>query len=293
MSLGGILRFIVGHPFNRGRRIGAIGRFLRWQLAQRLLPFPVALPFVDGLRLLVERGMTGATGNFYCGLHEAEDMAFVLHFLRPGDVFYDIGANIGSYSLLAAAAGVGQIVGFEPSLETSRRYQRNIALNALGDRVSIHRLALGDRVGGVSFTQGADTTNHVVASGEAVESVETVSMRCFDEFYARGQPSFIKLDVEGFEPMVLAGAREALKDPALMGLLVEDNGSDRRYSAECPASELIRAAGFSVFHYDPLKRQLVPGPGRATGNLLFLRQGQDAAERVRSAPRFRLVSGWV
>lgn len=46
--------------------------------------------------------MTGATGNWYCGLQEYEDMSFVLHALRPGDLFVDVGANIGSYSILAA-----------------------------------------------------------------------------------------------------------------------------------------------------------------------------------------------
>ena len=45
--------------------------------------------------------MTGATGNIYCGLYEFLDMAFLLHFLRNGDLFGDIGSNIGSYTVLA------------------------------------------------------------------------------------------------------------------------------------------------------------------------------------------------
>jgi hypothetical protein len=49
-------------------------------------------------------GMTGATGNLYVGLHEFEEMAFLLHFLRPGDLFADVGANVGSYTILAAVA---------------------------------------------------------------------------------------------------------------------------------------------------------------------------------------------
>jgi hypothetical protein len=75
------LRFILGHPLNRGRRGAATVRYLRWQLGARLLPGAALVPFVNDTRLLATSGMTGATGNIYCGLAELEDMAFVLHVL--------------------------------------------------------------------------------------------------------------------------------------------------------------------------------------------------------------------
>jgi hypothetical protein len=137
VGLADTLRFIVGHPLNRDGRTRALGRFLRWQFTTRLSPKPVAFPFVDDMRFLAERGMTGASGNFYCGLHESEDMAFVLHLLRPGDVFYDVGANVGSYTLLAATAGA-RVHAFEPSPPTAARLRRNVALNALEERVQVH-----------------------------------------------------------------------------------------------------------------------------------------------------------
>ena len=102
VALARTLHYIVQHPLNRDDRLAAVGRFLRWQLSCRLLPGAVAVPFVNATRLLVTPGMTGATGNLYCGLHEYQDMAFVLHALRAGDRFIDIGANIGSYTVLAA-----------------------------------------------------------------------------------------------------------------------------------------------------------------------------------------------
>jgi hypothetical protein len=63
---------------------------------------PVVVPFVGDTRLLVARGMRGATGNVYVGLHEFEEMAFALHALRPSSRFIDVGANVGSYTVLAA-----------------------------------------------------------------------------------------------------------------------------------------------------------------------------------------------
>ena len=295
MNIVDVLRFIVQHPLNQGQRARAIGRFFRWQIASRLLPFPVALPFVNDLQLLVVRGMTGATGNYYCGLHEPDDMAFVLHFLRPGDSFYDIGANVGSYTLLAAATGVTTIVSFEPSAATSARLERNIVFNGLSGVVTVHRVALGEQTGEVRFSQEHDTTNHVLAEGEYCSQAEIVAVRRFDDFYSSGRPSFIKMDVEGFESQVLAGATAALNDPALLGLLVEDNGSDKRYGRESSIAQTLHSCGFAAFKYDPSKRTLRPtdaaDPPR--GNILFLRDLDQAAMRVAAAPRFRLVNGEI
>lgn len=78
------LKFLTRHPLSKGRVMAALARFARWQIGSRLVPGPVAAEFVNGSLLLARPGMTGATGNVYAGMHEFEDMAFVLHFLRPG-----------------------------------------------------------------------------------------------------------------------------------------------------------------------------------------------------------------
>ena len=114
MNLLELLGHIVRHPLNRAGKAAAVARLVRWQLASRILAQPVVLPFVNNTRLLVLRGMTGATGNWYGGLHECADMAFVLHALRPGDLFVDVGANVGSYTVLAAGAVQADAIAVEP-----------------------------------------------------------------------------------------------------------------------------------------------------------------------------------
>lgn len=294
MNLFNVLRFVVRHPLNRAAPVAALLRVLRWQLATRLLPFPVAVPFVNGLQLLMQRGMTGATGNFYCGLHEPHDMGFVLHFLRPGDVFFDIGANVGSYSLLAAATGVTEVHGFEPSPSTMAAYLCNIRLNGLDHTIHAHAVALGEAEGEVAFTRGADTTNHVVAAGEMPGDVETVPVRQLDAYFQPGRSAFIKMDVEGFEPVVLAGATRTLRAPGLLGLLLEDNGSNQRYPQRTPIADILREHGFMPFDYDAITRTLSPCTTlRGDGNVLFLRDREAAQQRVRAAPRFQLVNGFL
>ena len=83
-------KFIANHPLTKDHKLSTMLRWLKWQVGSRLVPGSVAIPFVNETHLLAKPGMTGATGNIYCGLHEFEDMGFVLHFLRPGDLFVDM-----------------------------------------------------------------------------------------------------------------------------------------------------------------------------------------------------------
>lgn len=146
MDLMQSLRFVLHHPLNRSRPLVALSRWLRWQFGSRLLPGAVLLPFVEDVGLLVRPGMTGATGNFYCGLHEFEDMALVLHALRPDDLFVDIGANVGSYTMLGGAAGA-TVLAIEPIPSTFSWLARNIRVNGLGERVRALNLGLGSDEG--------------------------------------------------------------------------------------------------------------------------------------------------
>src|SRR5687768_11251882 len=119
MGLARTLRFITGHPLNRrGGKLRAIGRFVRWQVGSRIWNGPLVVPFAGDARLIVRNGMSGATGNVYCGFHEFEDMALVVHALRPADTFVDVGANIGSYTVLAGAVAGARVVAFEPAPAT-------------------------------------------------------------------------------------------------------------------------------------------------------------------------------
>ena len=148
-----MLKHLMNHPLNRTSRLGSVSRFVRWQLSTRLMPVPHLVPFVDETFLVMERGMTGASGNWYSGLHEHADMAFTLHLLREGDFFADVGANIGSYTLLAAGAAGADAAAFEPIPQTFESLQRNIAFNRLANRVTCHNVGVGSSDKPMSFTK--------------------------------------------------------------------------------------------------------------------------------------------
>ena len=293
----GLLRtmgFIVSHPLNRGRPASAIRRYLRWQLGSRLVPGPVATPFVDDLRLLVAPGMTGATQNIYCGLHEFEEMAFVLHVLRSEDLFVDVGANVGSYSVLAAGAAGARCVSFEAHPDTFAHLQDNVRLNGLAERVTAHNLGIGGERGALRFTSGLDTVNHILAPGEPTSGSIEVAVRTLDEMLGQlDRPAIAKIDVEGFETEVLRGARSFLDSPFAAALVIELNGSSSRYGFdESGLRRDMSSRGFVELRYDPRMRVLKSANGTRSrgGNVVFGRDLGWLQQRVRSAPRFSVLS---
>ena len=259
----------------------------------RLLEGPIALPFVNQLSLFVKRGMAGATGNWYCGLHEFEDMALVLHVLRHGDRFLDIGANVGSYSLLAAATGAN-VVAVEPIPHTFEDLERNIRLNRLENVVDGHCMGVSEQTGSLRFTSGLGCVNHVVSDEEDPQDTIEVPVARLDDMVGSEIPTVMKIDVEGHERSVLMGGGDTLNDDRLMAVIMETNGSGRRYGTE--DDELVRMMlnfGLVPVKYDPFKRQLTEAKFVQGGNTIFVRDLDWVQQRVETADRFGLVNGYI
>jgi FkbM family methyltransferase len=204
--------------------MSATGRVLRWQIASRIHD-EVIVDRIGGTRFAARRGMTGITGNIYAGLHEFADMAFVLHFLRAGDLFADVGVNVGSYTILASGVVGCYTVAFEPDPITAAALER---LNKIAERVELRRCAVGDQDGEARFSIGLDTKNHVVTGADATGRfvpMQTLDRALFD----RGRiPILIKIDVEGYEAEALRGARAVLAASDLKGVLTENRSPHRR-----------------------------------------------------------------
>jgi FkbM family methyltransferase len=178
MSIISSIRFIINHPLNRNNKSKAISRFIKWQINNILNPFSIIYPFTEKSKLIIKKGMTGATGNLYYGLHEYQDMFFLLHFLRPSDLFVDIGANIGSYTVLAAAHVEADTISIEPVPSTFTHLTNNLKINDIQKKVIALNMALGSKKGYINFTKNQDTTNHVAISGE--KDIITVDVSTLD-----------------------------------------------------------------------------------------------------------------
>jgi FkbM family methyltransferase len=296
MSLFATLSFIAGHPVNRDQRARALLKYLKWQIGSRLLPGQAIVPWINGARLIVQRGDTGATGNIYCGLHDFADMTYLLHVIERGDLFVDVGANLGSYTVLACAAKGARGYCFEPVPGTFARLTDNIRLNDLSGRVVARNLGIADKSGELVFTVSQDTTNHVVADAEHHFDTVRVAVQPLDLAIRGESPSVIKIDVEGFEVPVLEGAHATLANPVLHSVILELNGSGRRYGYQDQRIiDLMHASGFSAYSYEPASRELVPLGGEIgrAGNTLFIRDAAAVACRLKRASKVLIGKRWI
>jgi FkbM family methyltransferase len=187
------------------------------------------------------------------GFEEAE-----AHFLasrlrsRPGAVFLDVGANIGLHSLRAAALdNVAAIFAFEPGRETFAMLERNIARNGLEGKIHALALAVGATIGRAQFHFCADDAYSSLKPDQRrpVRQIYEVAVTTVDE-WARAQApvrlDLIKIDVEGSEAEVIAGARQTLArhQPELMVEIYQ--GAREGFSAEGLVREIC-ALGYDAF----------------------------------------------
>lgn len=174
-----ILKSIFFHPLNEGRRFSAVFRFIKWQIMSRSFKHPVLLPFTDKTEYLCWNGLNGLTGNYYYGLMKMEEMAFVLHYLDPDDTFYDIGANVGAYTILAGLHVGCKTISFEPHPKTFSYLQRNISLGLRTDKITLLNIGLGSNSGRIKFTSDLDAVNHVATNDS--KNVIDVQISVLDE----------------------------------------------------------------------------------------------------------------
>ena len=165
--------------------------------------------------------------------------------LSPGDLFLDVGANVGTYAVLAASLGAS-VVAFEPASDTAELLRENVALNGY-DHVEVVEAAVGARDGVVRFTSGLDSVNRMDDRGGA-----SVAMVTLDSIIGDRTVTGMKVDVEGFEIDVLRGASRALADHRIELMQLEWNdasveavGSDR-----APVAELLASHGYALYRPD-------------------------------------------
>lgn len=274
-------QFINKHPLASKNRSLAISNWVRWQISSSILKMPVIFPWIGQSKLVAERGMTGATGNIYAGLHEFTDMAFCLHLLRSGDLFVDVGANIGSYTVLASKAIGTNSVTLEPVPQTFERLQRNININDISNLVDARCCAVGAINGAIKFSSDCDTTNQVVDDKYNGAWVE-VPVLSLDEILQTLKPTLIKIDVEGYEPEVIEGAKETLKSDSLLAILLE--------TVNAEIENALKANGFIFASYDPFTRKVsTSNVNHVSNNYLWIKNVDQVVARCQAAPKFQAL----
>ena len=178
-----------------------LGRLARWPL--KAIPKKLIVPILSG----PNRGLWWISGSFihgcWLGWYEKPCVEFVASLIRPGMVAFDVGADVGYYTLLLAR-GVGpkgRVIAFEPNPFNLTYLKEHLRLNKIGN-VEIVEAAVSDREG-VAFFSGEGAMGKLSQTGAPTKIVQL-------DNYPR--PDFIKMDIEGEETAALHGSANILAE---------------------------------------------------------------------------------
>ena len=224
-----------------------LGAFVFWEIARNGSISGIRLFFKGGLNVLMGRRLPLSEGEygellgavagfrikeiaftagryqFIISGRQTEAFALIDHVVMrnqylaaagnmKGKVVVEAGANIGVFSLLAARLGARKVYAFEPVRETFLRLEENIALNGFKGRIIPINKALGASRKSVliSYSGAGDATASLVfRQGEKSQRVEAITLDSFMK--GKGRVDFIKMDVEGYEAEVMAGAAGTIR----------------------------------------------------------------------------------
>jgi len=185
-----------------------LGRLLRLPL--RLIPGSAVVRIPQGPGRGLRWRIGAAMHGYWLGTYEPGSSGRFVREVSPGDVVYDMGANVGWYTLLAArrVGGGGHVVAIEPLPENVRQIRDHLALNRF-ENVTVVNAAVGAESGEVRFARGGHhSLGRIEDTGDLAVRVVRI-----DDLVARGElppPTLVKIDVEGAEVMALEGMRATL-----------------------------------------------------------------------------------
>ena len=241
-------------------------RHLQWQIRRLFRRFPVDLPISKSV-LRVDKATGVAALVNAMGKYDYNNMSFVAELLgRSGGTFVDVGANIGTYTLVASEVPAARVIGIEPHPITFAQLVENVRRNGRGN-VTCLSVALSDHVGTIRLTDLADLcVNRVLEpDGELSPSVpvpcRTMAGVCSELGIV---PHVVKIDVEGHERAVLDGFGDAAT--GCEAILVE--GGER-----LSIRDWMKQSGFAgplFVHFR--KRLLSPRPQPRAEDPVFIRR---------------------
>jgi FkbM family methyltransferase len=211
-------RLLASRRDFRRNPVKAVAKRIAWRLRWLRTSEPIELRMNGGFLVAAPHG---AVGNLiYCmGNSEPESADFVSGFLKPGMIFFDVGANIGEYTLIASrgVGPTGAVHTFEAQPDTFALLQRNCATNG-AENVKLNHSAVCEREGEVEFDVSDDPSMSSMTGVSGLEHkrarirVPGVNLDRYCQTH-RIWPSLMKIDVEGAEFLVLRGAAAMLQRP--------------------------------------------------------------------------------
>ena len=284
-----IIGDVWAHPNNVGRRGRAVARSVAWQVRKRVGSHQSTRTVFGTMKIWMNPEFGSTSNIVYFGDHfDTDEMDFLERYLRPGDRFVDVGANVGTYTLLGASlvGPSGRVDAFEPVPQLAEELRRNIALNGIESYVFPHDVAVTDYAGEVRFRADRDVSSRIAIDRDPHNRVTVVRCDRLDDLLPDGEIALMKIDVEGAEAAVLRGFIEHLNagNPPVIILEVLPSQLERQGSSLREVLDILAAAGYESAAYSAHTGKMTWVNGQPSlGNVL-------AVLRQRSTEVFRRLA---
>ena len=249
MSLRLVTRSIWLNPGNRRKRLRQCFAALWWQIWKRSVKSPRVIRLINHAQFKAYPDCVISSALIYSDWPEYHEIQFVRRVLKRGDVVIDVGANVGHVSLLLSdLAGPENIFGFEPTPVSFRRLVENWKLNGWSTE-NLFQCAVGRAAGAIRIpdTRCPETKN-AVSSGTDGPTVE-VELIALDDWRSRWdgrRVGLLKIDVEGYEREVFAGAEQLLIRDRPRLVMFESLGG----TVDPEISAILRGSRYELFQLD-------------------------------------------
>lgn len=182
--------------------------------------------------------------------HGTRDIHFLRKLLQPGDTFVDVGANIGTHAICLAlwVGQKGEVVAIEAHPQVYQWLNENIRLNKLKNIRTFH-CAVGAESGTVYLESKAHDDENAVVSYSNSQSVVEVPLKTLDELPLPPIITVLKIDVEGYEKFVLAGAHKTIERTQSLYIEISEENFERFGYTTPELTQMLRELGLTVYRF--------------------------------------------
>ena len=268
------------HPVTKGSSLSVLARYIYFNIKHRLIG-ESNYKWIQGLVLPLKLGDAAMVGNYYFYLADFNDSLFAILLLRESDLFVDIGANLGHYSILTSHLSRNKSIAVEPVPSTFNRLNNAIRINRLERLIETYNVGVGNKIEELWFSSEKNNMNRVVDS--SYPNAVRVPVTTLDKIVGDKPITLLKIDVEGFEKFVLEGGEKTLSQNSLLGIILELNGSGAKYGIDEEEIHInLVSKGFNPYHFNGENRELklLNSYSKTSFNTLYLKNIDDIKDRL-------------
>jgi len=224
------IRAVFFHPLNKNRIGETLIRILWWKMNQLFFHLPAIVDITPNRKCICYPDSSYGGLFIYMGIPEYEGVNYILKNLNADDIFIDVGACIGDYSLFASSVIThGHIYAFEPYYKSVALFEENIRLNGIKN-ISIFKGVASDKNGYERLNVEKEVEiNHITHNKNDSNTVKvpSITLDTYIENNHITEVSILKIDVEGAEMKVLHGAEKNIKRKTIKKILIELNNNNQ------------------------------------------------------------------